>query len=151
MAVPHHDLAETSGSGTAPCQATSIPSRAPSGILSEFEAAQIRKVAQAGAALAADVVQWHRDIQADAAKSLELQLSHGMGLAVIGAVVMQILAWTRLLEPWSVPPSTLRAAREIMEGATPEADLARLDYRAQALLQRAFAIKAQARRVSRLW
>jgi hypothetical protein len=124
---------------------------APRTALSEFERAQIRRIAEEGAALAASIVRWHRDQSRDHGQFPLSQMSHGLAVAALGALIMQILAWVRLLEPADVSPATLRTAREVIDGADPEAEPASIDTQARALLLHALDIKAKARRLSRHW
>ncbi|WP_148207351.1 hypothetical protein [Paramagnetospirillum magneticum] len=151
MAAPHVRLMDVSAAGFTPRRAGRGPDRTPRQTLSEFERAQVCRIAAEGAALAADVVRWHSDSKDAFHGDLELHLSHGLGVAALGALVMEILAWTRLLEPPDVPPTTLRTAREVIESQDPTVDPSVLDYHARAMLQQALTIKAKARQVSRLW
>jgi hypothetical protein len=151
MAEPHHRPVDTSTAEFIPPPATKGPDHSPRGDLSEFERAQLRQVTAQAGALAADVVQWHRESGAVIDGNLERNLCLGLGVAALGALIMQILAWTRLLAPQELPPATLRTAREIIEGQDPVAEPAVLDGRAVALLRRAQAIKAKARSISRHW
>lgn len=118
---------------------------------SEFERVQIRRIAEEGAALAANIVQWHMERNRVHARSSLSQVSHGLAVAALGAVIMQILAWVRLVEPSGISPATLRSAREVIDGADPEAEPAALDTQARALLIHALDVKAKARRISRNW
>ena len=131
--------------------ASTGPDVIPRSTLSEFERAQAQRIAEEGAALAAAVIQWHREQNALANRDMNQRLAHGLGVAALGALVMQILAWIRLVEPSELPPSTLRAAREIIDTPDPEAELTALETQARDLLIQALEIKAKARRISRLW
>lgn len=124
---------------------------APRATLSEFERAQIRRIAEEGSALAASVVGWHQTQSRAHGQFPQSRLSHGLAVAALGAVIMQILAWVRLVEPADTPPATLRAARQVIEGADPEAEPSVLETQARALLIHALDVKAKARRISRRW
>jgi hypothetical protein len=123
----------------------------PPDTLSEFERVRARRIAEEGAALAAAVVRWHRDERINHAGDMERQLSHGLGVAALGALIMQILAWVRLMEPADLPPDTLRAARETISTPDPEAEPAALCAQARAMLVWGLDIKDKARRLSRNW
>ncbi|EME68646.1 hypothetical protein H261_17418 [Paramagnetospirillum caucaseum] len=151
MGEPHQHLTDVATAGFTPGTAKPGPDRMPRSFLSEFERAQVQRIAEEGGALAAAVVRWHREQNAANHGNLEQHLSHGLGVAALGALVMQLLAWTRLVEPAGAPPATLRAAREIIDAADPEAEPAALDTQARSLLIHAMEIKAKARRISRLW
>jgi hypothetical protein len=151
MADPGQHLSEVGAGGFTPSIAAPGPGRTARCILSEFERAQVRRIAEEGAALAAAVVLWHREYSAMRRDDLDLRLSHGLGVAALGALIMQILSWTRLVEPLDVPADTLRSAREVIDSPDPEAEPAALDTRARGMLIHAMGIKAKARRISRLW
>lgn len=144
-------LMDVTTAGFTPAMAAAGPDRAPRSTLSEFERAQVQRIAEEGAALASAVVLWHREQGAIPGRTVEQRLSHGLGVAALGAMVMQLLAWIRLVESEDADAATLRNAREVVETADPEAEPAALDTRARVLLVRAAAVKAKARRVSRLW
>jgi hypothetical protein len=127
------------------------PDLTPRSSLSEFEWAQVRQLVDAAADLASDVVLWHREETVTGFRTVPQRLAHGLGVAVLGALVMQMLSWVRLVEQEDATPETLRSARRIMETADPEVDTDALGRKARALLKRALDIKARARRVSRLW
>ncbi|WP_231920575.1 hypothetical protein [Magnetospirillum sp. XM-1] len=124
---------------------------APRTTLSEFERAQVRGIAEEGAALAATIVRWHKDQNRAHGHSPQDRMSHGLAVAALGAVIMQILAWVRLVEPADASPATLRNAREVIGGADPEAEPTAIDTQARALLIHALGVKAKARRISRHW
>ncbi len=145
-------LVDVATTGYIPSENAAGPDSMPRTILSEFERAQIGKIAAEGARLATDVVRWHR-LWRDAALDcdLELRLSHGLGVAALGALIMQIRTWVRLLEEAELPTATLRSAREIIGGPDPAADPEMLDWHARSMLRRAADIKARAQQISRLW
>lgn len=151
MGEPRHYLRDVTGMAAPPGIPDAGIGTAPRTILSEFERAQIRGIAEQGAALAANVVHWHRDQNRAHGHLPQSQMSHGLAVAALGAVIMQILAWVRLLEPADVSPATLRTAREVIGGADPEAEPASIDTQARALLIHALDVKAKARRISRHW
>jgi hypothetical protein len=152
MAGTRRILMDIASTGYTPSEKVAGPDRMPRTSLSEFERAQIGKIAAEGAVLAADVVLWHRLWRAAAMeRDLELRLSHGLGVAALGALIMQIRTWIRLLEGPEPPASTLRSAREIIDGPDPTADPLALDWHARSMLRRASGIKARARHISRLW
>lgn len=151
MGEPRQYLRDATGTAPPPGILDAAIGTAPRAILSEFEQAQIRRIAEQGAALAAHVVHWHRDQSRVHGHFPQSQMSHGLAVAALGAVIMQILAWVRLLEPADVSPTTLRTAREIIGGTDPEAEPASIDTQARALLIHALDIKAKARRISRHW
>lgn len=123
----------------------------PSDTLSEFERARVRRIAEEGSALADAVVRWHHEQQTAIAGDVERQLSHGLGVAALGATVMQILAWVRLMEPAELSPETLRMARETASTPAPEVEPAALCAQARAMLVWSLDIKDKARRLSRNW
>lgn len=151
MSAPRSRLMDVTSAGFTPRTVAPEPDLSRRWTLSEFEYAQARRIAAEGGALAAEVVQWHSDAKDVFAGDLERHLAHGLGVAALGALIMQILAWTRLLEEPDAAPSTLRAARDVIEGADPVLDPSILDCYARGLLHRAQAIKARARQMSRLW
>lgn len=119
--------------------------------LSEFERVRVRRIAEEGAALAAAVVRWHQDERINHAGDMERQLTHGLGVAALGALIMQILAWVRLMEPADLPSDTLRTAREVIATPDPEAEPAMLCAQARAMLIWGLDVKDKARRLSRNW
>jgi hypothetical protein len=152
MAETRRILVDVASSSFTPAEDAAGPDSMPRTALSEFERAQIRKVAAEGAILASQVVQWHRLWrEASLDHDLELRLSHGLGVAALGALIMQIRTWVRLLEESELPAGTLCSARDVIDGPDPAADPAALDWHARAMLRRAIGIKARARRISRLW
>ena len=142
------DIADT---GFTPGLVVPGPDHTPRHTLSEFDRAQVRRIAKEGAVLASAVVLWHREQSTTPGRSIEMRLSHGLGVAALGALVMQLLAWARLVEPMDTEAAALRNAREVIETADPEVHPAALDTQARALLTQAKAIKIKARRISRLW
>ncbi|ARJ67901.1 hypothetical protein WV31_20740 [Magnetospirillum sp. ME-1] len=144
-------LRDATGAANPPDSPDAGPGPSPRPPLSEFERAQIRRIAEQGAALAAAIVQWHRDQSRAHSQSIEGRISHGLAVAALGALIMQILAWVRLVEPADIPPATLRSARDVIFGADPEAEPTALDTQARALLIHALDVKAKARLVSRHW
>lgn len=151
MSAPRSRLMDVTSAGFIPRAAATEPDLGRRWALSEFEYAQARRIAAEGAVLAAEVVHWHSDAKDAFAGDLERHLAHGLGVAALGALIMQILAWTRLLEEPEARPSTLTAAREVIESADPALDSSILDCYARGLLHRALAIKTRARQMSRLW
>lgn len=151
MADPGQRLVEVGTGGFLPGIAAPEPDRTPRSTLSEFERAQVQRIAEEGAALAAAVVLWHREHGALHGGNVGRRLSHGLGVAALGALIMQILSWTRLVEPADVLPATLRTAREVIDAPDPEVETAALDLQARGMLIHALDIKAKARRISRLW
>jgi hypothetical protein len=127
------------------------PDVTPRSTLSEFERAQTQRITEEGAILAAAVIRWHREQSAIANRTMSQHLAHGLGVAALGALVMQILAWSRLVEPAELPPDTLRVARDVIETPDPEPESSVLETQARGLLIHALEIKAKARRISRLW
>lgn len=121
------------------------------GTLSEFECAQIRRLVADCADLAGAVVQWHRETVSQGPVFLEERLSQGMAVAALGALVMQLLAWVRLMEPLAVPPETLRLAHDVLDAPDPQVDRYMLSPGAQRLLERAMSLKETGRRISRGW
>lgn len=151
MGDPRRCLIDVSSAGFTPAGDILPPDLSPRQELSEFERAQVRRIAGTGADLASDTVLWHRDGEFYRLQDLELRLTHGLSVAAIGAVIMQILSWVRLLEPEEIGPQTLHSARDIIDGPDPEVDLNNFDSEARELLHRALALKDKARHVSRLW
>jgi len=151
MADPGQRLVEVGAGGFQPGITMPGSDRTPRNTLSEFERAQVQRIAEEGAALAAAVVLWHREQSILLGNNMEARLSHGLGVAALGALILQILSWTRLVEPADVPPATLGTAREVIDGPDPEAEPAALSTQARGMLIHAQDIKAKARRISRLW
>lgn len=119
--------------------------------LSEFECAQVRRLVSDSADLAGEVVNWHREAVSKGPVFLEERLSQGMAIAALGALIMQLLAWVRLMEPLNVPAETLRTAHDVLEAPNPQVDSRMLCSEARELLERALTLKETGRRISRNW
>lgn len=130
---------------------TRIAFRGAEPLLSEFECAQIRRLVADSADMAAAVVLWHRETVSKGPIFLEERLGQGMAVAALGALIMQLLAWVRLMEPLNVPVETLRLAHDVLEAPNPQVNRVMLCPSALELLDRALTLKETGRRISRNW